>query len=87
MAWSDLFIYKTRFFLKTLFFIVSSNMSSEDIIEEQLQSLQQEASEVMEKVQVYQRKVMTPVWEKRREMIKKIPGFWGTAVSNLIEFF
>ncbi|KAG1250984.1 hypothetical protein G6F68_012516 [Rhizopus microsporus] len=56
-------------------------MSAEDIIEDQFQILQEETAKAMEQVQAYQHKMMTPVWEKRREIVKNIPNFWGQAVN------
>ncbi|KAG0739365.1 hypothetical protein G6F57_006337 [Rhizopus arrhizus] len=57
-------------------------MSAEDIIEDQFQILQEETAKAMEQVQAYQHKMMTPVWEKRREIVKNIPNFWGQAIRN-----
>jgi template-activating factor I len=56
-------------------------MSLEDIISDQFLVLEEETMKVAEEVQAYQRKLMEPVWYKRREMVKKIPGFWGQAVK------
>ncbi len=56
-------------------------MSSEDIINDDLMVLEEETMKVAEEVAAYQRKLMAPIWEKRSHMVKKIPGFWGQAVS------
>ncbi|KAI9266002.1 hypothetical protein BY458DRAFT_512795 [Sporodiniella umbellata] len=57
-------------------------MSIEDNVESKLQALDEESIKVMEEVQVYQRQLFIPIWEKRRETVKKIPNFWGTAIGN-----
>lgn len=56
-------------------------MSVEDLISDDFLVLDEETMKVAEDVQAYQRKLMDPVWYKRREMVKKIPGFWGQAVK------
>ncbi|KAI9483159.1 MAG: hypothetical protein EXX96DRAFT_499081 [Benjaminiella poitrasii] len=57
-------------------------MSTEDILNDELMVLDEETMKVAEQVQAYQRKLMTPIWEKRREMVKKIPNFWGQVLGN-----
>ncbi|KAI7904008.1 uncharacterized protein BX663DRAFT_506099 [Cokeromyces recurvatus] len=57
-------------------------MSAEDVLNDELMVLEEETMKVAEQVQAYQRKLMTPIWEKRREMVKKIPGFWGQVLGN-----
>lgn len=90
MAWSDLF-FKDVFYYKPqlhpFFFFFSSSFTlkmyaDEDIIEDQFQIIQEESIKALEQVQLYQRKVMTPIWEKRREIVKSIPNFWSTAVNH-----
>ncbi|KAG1462856.1 hypothetical protein G6F56_005425 [Rhizopus delemar] len=60
--------------------------ADEDIIEDQFQIIQEESIKALEQVQLYQRKVMTPIWEKRREIVKSIPNFWSTAIGNCTLF-
>ncbi|EIE85189.1 hypothetical protein RO3G_09899 [Rhizopus delemar RA 99-880] len=62
-------------------------MSAEDIIEDQFHILQEETAKAMEQVQAYQHKMMTPVWEKRREIVKNIPNFWGQAALDYLTDF
>ncbi|KAI8990207.1 hypothetical protein BDB01DRAFT_780440 [Pilobolus umbonatus] len=57
-------------------------MSAEDIINDEFMALEDETMKVSEAVQAYQRKLMIPLWDKRRELAKKIPGFWGQVLSN-----
>ncbi|CAO3669123.1 unnamed protein product [Rhizopus stolonifer] len=57
-------------------------MSIEDIVENQLEALDKETENVMKDVMTYQRRLYVPIWEKRREMGRKIPNFWGIAIGN-----
>jgi hypothetical protein len=56
-------------------------MSTADLINDDFIVLEEETMRVAEEVAAHQRKLMEPVWYKRREMAKKIDGFWGQAVS------
>lgn len=56
-------------------------MSSQDPVNEELLALEEETMKIAEQVQAYQRKLMTPVFEKRRAIAKNIPNFWGQTVS------
>lgn len=56
-------------------------MSVEDIINDGFMVLDEETMKVGEEVSAFQRKLMGPIWYKRREMVKKIPNFWGQTVS------
>lgn len=62
-------------------------MSTEDLLNDTFMVLEEETMKAAEQVQAYQRKLMDPIWHKRRELVKKIPHFWGTAVSNKKDYF
>lgn len=57
-------------------------MSAEDILNDEFLVLEEETMKVAEEVAAFQRKLMAPIWEKRNVMVKKVPGFWGQAVST-----
>ncbi|KAG1436191.1 hypothetical protein G6F56_013663 [Rhizopus delemar] len=57
-------------------------MSIEDSVRNQLEALDKETENVMKDVMTYQRRLYVPIWEKRREMGRKIPNFWGIAIGN-----
>ncbi|CEP15165.1 hypothetical protein [Parasitella parasitica] len=57
-------------------------MSAEDLLNDTFSVLEEETMKANEQVQAYQRKLMDPIWHKRRELVKKIPNFWGTAIGN-----
>ncbi|KAL9557252.1 hypothetical protein MBANPS3_001483 [Mucor bainieri] len=57
-------------------------MSTDDLLNDTFNVLEEETMKVAEQVQAYQRKLMDPIYHKRRELIKKIPNFWGTAIGN-----
>ncbi|KAI8992125.1 hypothetical protein BDF20DRAFT_88533 [Mycotypha africana] len=57
-------------------------MSAEEAFTDDLMVLEEEAMKVSEQVQAYHRKLMAPIWEKRREMVKKIPNFWNQVFTN-----
>lgn len=56
-------------------------MSAEDLLNDTFNVLEEETMKAAEQVQAYQRKLMDPIYHKRRELVKKIPNFWGTAVK------
>lgn len=57
-------------------------MSSEDQATQELLDLEEEALKVADQVQTYQRKLMAPVYAKRREIAKQIPNFWSQVVKK-----
>lgn len=58
-------------------------MSTEDLIQDNFMLLEEETMKAAEEAAAHQRKLMQPIWNKRREMVKSIEGFWGQAVSDL----
>lgn len=56
-------------------------MSYQENINDEFTAILEESMQVAEQVQAYNRKLMAPVWHKRRELVKKIPGFWGQTVN------
>lgn len=61
-------------------------MSVEDLINDDFAILDEETLKVSEEISAIQRKLMEPIWYKRREMVKKIPNFWGQTVSAFFFF-
>ncbi|KAI9496462.1 hypothetical protein BDB00DRAFT_758242 [Zychaea mexicana] len=55
---------------------------SEEVINQEFANIQEEAQKAARQVELYTRKLMVPIWEKRRDTIKKIPGFWTQAIGN-----
>ena len=66
------------FFLSIFSFL---NMSVEDSISDDFAVLQEETIEAIQQVEAYQRKLMAPIYHKRREIAKKIPHFWSQSVT------
>lgn len=56
-------------------------MSLDESILKELNEINEETEKVSAQIEAYTRKLMTPVWNKRREVVKKIPNFWTHAVS------
>lgn len=54
-----------------------------DQCQNDIDSLNEKASEEILKVEQKYNKLRKPHYEKRNELIKKIPNFWVTAVSAL----
>lgn len=63
-----------------------------DTCQNEIDTLNEKASEEILKVEQKYNKLRKPFFEKRNELIKKIPNFWVSAVSlnlgtfNLIDF-
>ncbi|OBZ81282.1 Protein SET [Choanephora cucurbitarum] len=57
-------------------------MSVEDSISDDFAVLQEETIEAIQQVEAYQRKLMAPIYHKRREIAKKIPHFWSQSLGN-----
>lgn len=53
-----------------------------DTCQNEIDSLNEKASEEILKVEQKFNKLRKPFFEKRNDLIKKIPNFWVTAVSN-----
>ncbi|CEG65763.1 hypothetical protein RMATCC62417_02476 [Rhizopus microsporus] len=59
-------------------------MSGNDNLEDELRVIQEETEKAREQLAIQERKLMMPIWEKRREIVKKIPNFYATALGNTI---
>ncbi|KAF7727281.1 hypothetical protein EC973_007797 [Apophysomyces ossiformis] len=57
-------------------------MATDEAIRKELIALEEETDKINNDVQAYTRKLMKPVWEKRREIVKKIPNFWAEVLGN-----
>lgn len=57
-----------------------------DACQNEIDSLNEKASEEILKVEQKYNKLRKPFFEKRNEIIKKIPNFWVTAVSFFFGF-
>lgn len=58
-------------------------MSYQEDLNSEFAVIEEETLQVMDQVHAYQRKLLAPVWNKRREIVKKIPGFWAQTVKTL----
>lgn len=58
-----------------------------DSCQNEIDSLNEKASEEILRVEQRYNKLRKPFFDKRNELIKKIPNFWVTAVSNYLLFF
>lgn len=56
-----------------------------DATQNEIDSLNEKASEEILKVEQKYNKLRKPFFEKRNELIAKIPNFWVTAVSTFLE--
>lgn len=54
-----------------------------DTCQNEIDSMNEKASEEILKVEQKYNKLRKPLFEKRNEIIKNIPNFWVTAVSNI----
>ncbi|KAI9312180.1 hypothetical protein BX666DRAFT_1866556 [Dichotomocladium elegans] len=62
-------------------------MASEEEINNQLMELHKETAKIDRDIQNQLRKLMIPIWNKRRAIVKQIPNFWGrVALGNLTDF-
>ncbi len=57
-----------------------------DATQNEIDSLNEKASEEILKVEQKYNKLRKPFFEKRNELIAKIPNFWVTAVSLIIYY-
>ncbi|KAI8097752.1 uncharacterized protein BX664DRAFT_356962 [Halteromyces radiatus] len=55
---------------------------SDEKISKEIMALETKEAEIAKKVQDYHRKLMTPIWDERRELVKQIPNFWSEVISN-----
>jgi hypothetical protein len=52
-----------------------------DEIQQQLERIGKDTSDADRQLFIQRNKLMKPIYAKRREILKKVPNFWGTAVS------
>ena len=60
---------------------------SEEVITKELAALNEQTLKAGKEVEQFTRKLMIPIWNKRREVIKKIPNFWTQAVNDQSFFY
>lgn len=53
-----------------------------DEIQQQLERIGKDTADADRQLFLQRNKLMKPIYAKRREILKKVPNFWGTAVSN-----
>lgn len=53
-----------------------------DEIQQQLEKIGKDTADADRQLFIQRNKLMKPIYAKRREILKKVPNFWGTAVSN-----
>jgi len=51
-------------------------------IQEQLEQIGKNSFEIERQLTAQRNKLMKPIYSKRRDILKKVPNFWGTAMSN-----
>lgn len=64
-------------------------MATNELSSEQLQDLRnifKKQSDVEEKIDTYSKKMLSPVFEERRELVKKIPQFWTDVIMGSGQF-
>jgi hypothetical protein len=54
-----------------------------DEIQQQLEKIGKDTADADRQLYIQRNKLMKPIYAKRREILKKVPNFWGTAVSKL----
>lgn len=55
---------------------------SDEAIQKELIAHEKEMEAARRDIEAYTRKTLAPLWNKRREVVKKIPNFWGQAVRK-----
>lgn len=61
-------------------------MATDEAVAKELENFEAETQEITKEIEAYARKLWAPAWNKRREIVKKIPNFWSQAVSLLSSF-
>lgn len=64
---------------------ISFALESIDLCQTEIDGLNEKASEEILKVEQKYNRLRKPLFEKRNDIIKKIPDFWVTAVSTTKE--
>ncbi|KAH8548517.1 hypothetical protein BGW37DRAFT_506446 [Umbelopsis sp. PMI_123] len=53
-----------------------------DEIQQQLEKIGKDTADADRQLYIQRNKLMKPIYAKRREILKKVPNFWGTALGN-----
>ncbi|GAB5587556.1 hypothetical protein Unana1_02456 [Umbelopsis nana] len=53
-----------------------------DAIQQQLEKIAKETFQADKQLAIQRNKLMKPIYAKRRDILKQVPNFWGTAMSN-----
>lgn len=54
-----------------------------DAIQQQLEKIGKDTYLADRELAIQRNKLMKPIYAKRRDILKQVPNFWGTAVSSL----
>jgi hypothetical protein len=54
-----------------------------DAIQQQLEKIGKDTYLADRELAIQRNKLMKPIYSKRRDILKQVPNFWGTAVSSL----
>ena len=70
-----------------IFFVISvssfcySHTMISDAIQQQLEKIAKKTFQADKQLAIQRNKLMKPIYAKRRDILKQVPNFWGTAVS------
>jgi template-activating factor I len=57
-----------------------------DEVQQQLEQISKDTYDADRELAIQRNKLMKPIYSKRREILKQVPNFWGTAVSSYKAF-